>query len=99
MRGVAASAIKWFARSRGVLQNRSPGISRCLLAYGRLAGGRVLPVRGIGMALEAQGDRFFQEQRHLVRSMGRMAGQATASSHGRMNNLPGKTGLVMAGKT
>jgi hypothetical protein len=51
------------------------------------------------MALEAQGDWVFQEQRHLVRCMGRMAGQATASSHGRMNNLPGKTGLVMADKT
>ena len=59
----------------------------------------MLPVRGIGMAVEAQGDRFFQQQRHLVRCVGRMAGQATAPIHRWMNNLLDKIGLVMAGKT
>jgi hypothetical protein len=50
------------------------------------------------MALKAQGDRFFQEQSYLVRRVGRMAGHAVACSNGRMNNLPDKTGLIMAVK-
>jgi hypothetical protein len=80
------------------LQDRPQGFSRCLLAYGRLAGWCVPPVYGIGMAVEAQGYLIFLKQSHLVGCVGRMAGQAFSRGHRRMDKLSGKIGLVMAGK-
>ena len=67
MRSVAASTKEWPAWSCGVLEFRCQRFSGRLLADRQLAGECVLPVHGVGMALEANDGRLVQKQRYIVR--------------------------------
>ncbi len=78
VRLMAASAVKRLARSCGVLRPHTAGGN---------SRGKMRPVRNVAVAHEAYLDGLVHEQRHLVRRVGAMAGQAVAGSNGRMDGL------------
>ncbi len=88
VRIVAASAVERPVRAQGVSRLRGAG-RPC---------GEMRPVRDAPMAREADLRGFFQEQGHLVRRVRTVACRAFARGNRRMDGLPGKAGLVVAGE-